>query len=318
MKKFLITLIIVLLIILTGIITAIAFMLCGGNENGRFSPDITESAETITASPIQEPTVTPDRKRIVVLDAGHGKSSSEMSADERTEEMWINDPERGWGEWRHWKSGTTWIDCEGSGCSKRAPSGGGCFYRMADGDRSKEPEINLNNTQSAKKYLEELGYEVRMTRSTNQENPSMTKRLTYCYVGNDTAAEPDADVFVCIHSNAGGGRGSAYMSLSGTYDQAGVLPPADYISKSNLLGSLINNRIVTETSMPPFSGGKYDGFPTTVLFCKSPVPIAYLEIGFFDNASDLEILNSEYDAIGKAIAYGIDDYFKSAYDENSD
>lgn len=312
MKKFLIALIIVLLIILAGIITALAFLLCGASESEsvRFNPGTAEHTEISTVSPIPESTETSDRKKIVVLDAGHGKSSSEMSKQERIDEMWINDPDRGWGEWRHWKSGTTWEDCEGSGCSKRVPSGGSCFYKMADGDRDKEPEINLNNTLSAKKYLEEMGYEVRLTRTTNQENPSMTKRLTYCYKNQNTEIAPDADIFVCIHSNAGGGRGSAYMSLSGTYDQAGTLSSAEYVAESNRLGKLINDRIVTETSMPAFSGGEYDGFPTTILFCKSPIPLAYLEIGFLDNSSDLEILNSEYDAIGKAIANGIDDYFK--------
>ena len=33
-----------------------------------------------------------------------------------------------------------------------------------------------------------------------------------------------------------------------------------------------------------------------------------MEIGFFDS-SDLQIINSEYDSIGRAIAYGINDYF---------
>lgn len=317
MKKRLLVILVILSIILIGMIVFFSLMLSGliptdilssgstlGGTDGTTSINITDNqaaAPTWTAAP----------KKIVVLDPGHGKSSSEMSEQERIDEMWINDSSRGWGEWRHWKSGETWIDCEGAGCTGRAPKGGTCFYRMADGDRSTEPEINLNNTLSAKKYLEELGYEVRLTRSSNDENPSMTKRLIYCYPNNDTNSKPDADVFVCIHSNAGGGRGSAYMSLSGEYDQAGTLTPEEYVSESNKLGSHINNRIVTETSMPAWSGGKYDGFPTTILFCKSPIPIAYLEIGFFDNESDLNILKTEYDSIGKAIAYGIDDYFKS-------
>lgn len=315
MRKYLISLITVLSIILIGLIIAFVLVL-----NGTITIGINDSLLLITGvdgptavyvtdvqTAFPEPTNPP--KKIVVLDPGHGKSSSLMSDEEKSAEMWVNDPEKGWGEWRHWKSGTTWIDCEGTDCTGRAPSNGSCWYKMSNGDRATEPEINLNNTLSAKKYLEEMGYEVRLTRTTNDENPSMTKRLIYCYKNQDTSSQPDADIFVCIHSNAGGGRGSAYMSLSGEYDQAGTLSAEKYIQESNKLGSLINNRIVTETSMPAWSGGKYDGFPTTILFCKSPIPMAYLEIGFFDNSSDLDILQTEYDAIGKAIANGIDDYF---------
>ena len=99
------------------------------------------------------------------------------------------------------------------------------------------------------------------------------------------------------------------MALTGLYDQAGVFAPEEYVTESNLLGSLINNRITTETSMPLFAGGRYDGLPEAIFFCKSPIPIGYLEIGFFDNSTDLEILNTESEAIGRAIAEGVNDYF---------
>ncbi len=45
--------------------------------------------------------------------------------------------------------------------------------------------------------------------------------------------------------------------------------------------------------------------PYLILFNKSPVPIVYLEIGFYDNTDDLEILNTYSDEIGRAIAEGI-------------
>lgn len=320
MKKYLIAVLTFLCIIFVAMIIAFVLIFNGTITKGTFGVKDSvsiiggtdEATEIHVSDEISETAkLEANSKGIVVLDAGHGKSSSLMSDEEKLAEMWIHNPQKGWGEWRHWKSNTMWTDCEGSSCTGRTPKNGSCWYRMADGDRSTEPEINLNNTLSAKKYLEEMGYEVRMTRSSNNENPSMTKRLIYCYKNQDTSGTPDADIFVCIHSNAGGGRGSAYMSLSGNYDQAGTLPPQQYVQQSNRLGKLINDRIVTETSMPAFSDGEYDGFPTTILFCKSPVPIAYLEIGFFDNQSDLNILRTEYDSIGKAIANGIDDYFKS-------
>ena len=150
-----------------------------------------------------------------------------------------------------------------------------------------------------------MGCEVRLTRGSD-DNPSMTKRLEYCYPGGDTTKEPDADMFICIHANAGGGRGSYYIALSGLYDQAGI--GADYIESGNALGKCINDRIVQSTQLAAAAGGRYDGYPELVLFCKSPITIAYMEIGFYDNDADLAILRNSSDAIGKAIADGVSDY----------
>lgn len=247
--------------------------------------------------------------KIIVLDPGHGVSSFSMSDSQKEADGWIyNSSKGGWGEWRHWKSGTFGEDCNGSGCTGRAPANGGCWYPMVNGDRATEPEINLNNALAAKKYLEQMGYTVRMARGES-DNPSMTKRLEYCYPNQDMTKEPDADAYICLHSNAGGGKGSCYISLSGLYDQAGIAP--DYIEQGNALGKAINDRIVSDTSLSAAGGGRYDGYPTLVLFCKSQITIAYMEIGFFDNAADLSILRNESDAIGKAIANGINDYYNS-------
>lgn len=245
-------------------------------------------------------------KGIIVIDPGHGVSSSSMTDDEKFKDGWIKNAKTGgWGEWRHFKSNTIWQDCQGSGCTGRAPKNGSCWYPIGNGDRDIEPEINMNNALATKKHLEEMGYTVRITR-TAENNPSMTKRVEFCYPNNDISVAPDADLFVCLHSNAGGGQGSYYISLSGLYDQAGI--PADYIEKGNAAGKYINDRIISETSLSASSGGRYDGYPELVLFCKSPIPIAYMEIGFFDNASDLSILRAESDKIGKAVANGINDY----------
>ena len=251
-------------------------------------------------------------KGIIVLDPGHGKSSSSMTAEEKEAAGFVK-TSKGWGEWRHWKTGTSGTSCEGSGCSGRHPANGGCWYPIGNGDRDKEPQINLANALSAKAKLEQLGYTVRMTRTTNNENLSFTKRLSFCYPNNNNALEPDADLCVVIHSNAGGGRGSAYISAGGTYDQKmkdGV--STVYAQRCNEAGKAINSRIVNQTSLSACGSGVINGLESLIAFCKSPVPLAYLEIGFFDSASDLSILNSESDKIGQAIAEGIDDYMKSA------
>ncbi len=236
----------------------------------------------------------------IVIDPGHGKDSGYMSDEEKLASGWLRNDDNGqWGEWRHWAAGTAWEDCRGG------DGGSDCWYRMENGDREIEPRINFNNALSAAKYLEEMGYEVRLTRG-GDENPSMTKRLIYCYPNNDVSAVPDADLFVCVHSNAGGGRGSAYIELGGEYTQKWI--PQDYASRGNTLGRYINDEIIAQTSMKSYGEGKIGGLTNLILFCKSPIPIAYLEIGFFDNSADLDILNSEYDGIGHAIADGINKY----------
>ena len=243
-----------------------------------------------------------EKKLTIVLDAGHGKSSGLMSDEEKDSEgyYYVNGQ---WGEWRHWKNGTANVECEGSDChGDRA-----CWYRIGNGDRDLEPEINLNNTLAAKAYLEQLGYNVRLTRESNDQNPSFTKRVSYCYPDNDLSAVPDASAYICIHSNAGGGRGSAYIAAEGNYTQKWI--KSNYVSDCNNLGKIINDRIVTETSLSRHGSGSITNEGYLILFNKCPVPAGYMEIGFFDSSSDLGILNSEYDAIGRAIAYGIDDFF---------
>lgn len=245
-------------------------------------------------------------KGVIVLDPGHGASSDSDTYD-KAASGWVYNEDRGqWGEWRHWKSGTIRSNCNGSGCIGRAPAGGGCWYPIGNGDRDTEPDINLQNCLAAKRYLESMGYTVRMTRESNSENPSFSKRIEKCYP-TEGAQTPDAIAYICVHSNAGGGTGSSYIQLDGTYDQAGI--PDNYVSAGNALGKSINDRITSETDLGNFSGGCLEGMSDLILFCKSPVICAYMEIGFFDDGGDLAILKSQSDAIGKAIAEGISDYF---------
>ena len=238
----------------------------------------------------------------VVLDPGHGKSSFLMSDEEKIAEGYSYHNGQ-WGEWRHWKNGTANKECCGSGCNKDYS----CFYPIGNGNRDVEPDIDLQNALYAKWYLEnELGYNVRMTRMSNEQNPSFSKRISYCYPGNNIDDEPDAACYICIHSNAGGGRGTAYISAKGNYTQKWI--KSNYIAESNRLGECINNRIVAQTSLTRHGSGSINGAGHLILFNKCPITVGYLEIGFFDNKSDLGILNSQHNEIGKAIAYGINDF----------
>ncbi len=247
-----------------------------------------------------------DGRMIIVIDAGHGKQSSLMTDKEKAEEGYVyNDACGEWGEWRHYKNGTFGENCEGDGCTGTVPENGSCWYPISNGDRDIEPDINLNNALAAKKYLEQMGYEVRMARTSNAQNPSMDRRVSCCFENNDIHEAADAAAYICIHSNAGGGSGTSYISLSGQYSQSGI--QYDYADRSNALAKILNTNIALASGLA--ENAPIDGEEYLILFNKCPVPIAYLEIGFFDNISDLELLNSSSDAIGHAIAKGIDEYF---------
>ena len=278
------------------------------NENKR---NFTQHDDTRTYTYTADKTASePPKSSIIVLDPGHGKSSGSMTDSEKEDYGWVyNSAKNQWGEWRHWKSHTVWEDCGGNGCNGRVTPNGACWYPMVNGDRDTEPDINLQNCLAAKKYLEEMGYTVRLTRTSNDENPSVTQRLTYCYPNRDTSSKPDAALFICVHSNAGGGKGSAYIGLNGPYDQDGISD--SYAEDGNTLGKTINDEIVSATSLSCHGSGVISGQPELIAFCKSPVTCGYLEIGFYDNSNDLSILKSESDSIGKAIAGGIDKYLKS-------
>lgn len=275
------------------------------------TPDIDESTEVanvITGGIAEHASEgIPQQKKIIVLDAGHGKSSSSMSSEEKIAEGFEYNESRGnWGEWRHYKNGTFGEDCYANGCTGLCPDNASCWYSMGNADRNTEPEINLNNAIAAKKYLEEMGYEVRMSRTSNEENPSMNKRVSFCFPNNDISSQPDADAYICIHSNAGGGSGTSYISLGGSYKQSFI--DEDYVSSSNNIGQIINDKVAVTTGL---SNNSPISSSYLILFNKCPIPIAYMEIGFFDDSSDLAILNSSSDEIGNAIAQGVDEYFKN-------
>lgn len=293
-------------LVLAAAFCVFAFCVSNNRVETMKTQNVTDNSGQTATTAQPEHTAEPT-KTVIVLDAGHGKPSLQMTEEEKTAEGYdYNEAEGDWGEWRHYKNGTFGQDCYGEDCTGLCPQGASCRYPMANGDRDIEPEIDLINALSAKKYLEEMGYEVRMTRSSNEENPSMNKRVSYCFPDNDISREPDAAAYVCIHSNAGGGEGTSYIALDGTYGQS--LIGENYISASNAMGQLINEKIAAASGLAenePISS------PYLILFNKCPVPITYLEIGFFDNESDLNVLQSKSEEIGQAIAEGVDEYLKN-------
>ena len=285
-----------------------------GESDGRLNPSSSATRAQIAAvlarytDPARALQWTQPRY-VVVLDPGHGKSAFLMTDREKEAAGWVRNKNGIWGDWAHYAVGSGSEPCLGRYCSFAPRDPNKCFSQMVKSDRQTEPDLNLANALAAKRYLEQIGIEVRMTRTTNEENPSFTRRLSYCFPNNENTLEPDADVFVCIHSNAGGTKGSAYVAPSGTYDQAWI--PADYVEKSCRLGRLCNTAIVRNSSLGQWGNGAITFLPDLIMFHKAPVPCAYLEIGFFDAPSDLAILRSESDRIGYGIAQGIHAYYSS-------
>lgn len=234
----------------------------------------------------------------IFLDPGHGKASGLMSDAEKTEYGWTTDSNGVWGEWRHWRNGKYGADCIGDDGVSQS---GKCLYPIENGDRDTEPDINMQNCLAAKEQLEQMGYKVVLSRESNYENPSITKRI------ND-AVISGAELYVCVHSNAGGGSGTAYISLNEKSDYYALHPDDEYAKQGNILGKIINDKIAEKTSLQIHGSGEIENEEYLILFHKSPITCAYLEIGFFDDENDLKILNDEYDEIGRAIAEGIDEY----------
>ena len=77
------------------------------------------------------------------------------------------------------------------------------------------------------------------------------------------------------------------------------------------MGQLINNQIVSDTQLSAFVDGRYEGFPNRGFVLQKSRTDSLFGNGFFDNASDLEVLTNDSETIGRAIAVGVDNYFKT-------
>ena len=252
-------------------------------------------SEDVANTPKNKPTV-------IFLDPGHGVPSDNMTAEEKKKAGYTQKSDGSWGEYTRWKNGEFGVDNQSGG-----------WLPIADGDRTLEQDINLKNAQAAKKELEKMGYVVVMSRDenndTSKENPSITERAKM-------AKEAGAALYIALHSNAGGGKGSAYIPFSTDDSAHNAKRSSDLDERSNELGKLINDAIVKNTSLSEHSGGDIEGIKNLVLFNKvSDIPVGYMETGFFDDSGDLAILNSESDKIGLAIAEGVQNYFKNHPDE---
>lgn len=107
-----------------------------------------------------------------------------------------------------------------------------------------------------------------------------------------------SDVYVAIHSNAGGGEGCEVYAFSKT-------------SKGNTLANLIYKRLEAITPSKD-RGVKYNSLYETRV---PAAPACLIEIIFHDDKEDAEWLINNIELVGKEIAKGIYEYFGVEYSE---
>lgn len=151
--------------------------------------------------------------------------------------------------------------------------------RYADGVHN-EGEVCHRISGACEIYLKKYGFDV-------------LRGKTGTYVARCRQAnEYNPDLYICIHTNAGGGDGTLMMCWPG--------------NENNAIIKKIYNAVAK------ISPGKDDGIRarTDLYEIKySTALCAYLEIAFHDNKKEAEWLDLKAQDIGKAIAKAVADYY---------
>src|SRR5690625_3871077 len=165
----------------------------------------------------------------------------------------------------------------------------------ASGNGLYEKELTLEIAQKVKKLLQSAGFKVIMTRS-NDTYVSLEER-------SSIVNSSDADIFVSIHINAGGGTGIE------TYWYGKHEP-----EKSKALATALQEEVIKGTnSVDRGVKGSIDGKKGNFhVIRETEVPSALIELGFIDNKNDAEKLKqtSFKEKIVKGIVDGIKKFFR--------
>lgn len=158
----------------------------------------------------------------------------------------------------------------------------------AVGNGFKEKDLNLSIAMACGNYLKSKGVEVQMSRVKDEDDDL-----------NQEARESNAfgpDLTVSIHNNAGGGDGvEAWYSIVGGLGKT---------CAENILAEVVkigqNSR--GAKTRKGSNGRDYYGF-----IRQTKAPAVIVECAFIDNATDIQIINTESKRVvmGEAIAKGI-------------
>lgn len=171
-----------------------------------------------------------------------------------------------------------------------------------------EPECTLAVACKVRDKLLAKGYTVTMTRNLATQNLSNGTRAV---LGCETS-----EIYVAIHTNAGGGRGVISFYPGDFFVGSGERRPGytrmmglDNIkADSQRLAQELSYAIRDATPNLPLNGS---GIQENVLriFSYANKPIALVELGFSDNRSDAKILIENKEEMSTGIVNGIDKYF---------
>jgi len=167
--------------------------------------------------------------------------------------------------------------------------GHGAHDPGASGNGIQEKDIVLDVGQRTQGFLEDMGYNVIMTRSDD----------TFLELSERTALanNSNTDIFVSIHANA------ASPSATGTETYYSTSNP--YQSDSSQLSTFIQDRMVQALGLSD-RGVKTQNF---YVIRNTNMPSSLLEMGFLTNGNDANVLSTHKNALAEGIALGINDYF---------
>lgn len=158
----------------------------------------------------------------------------------------------------------------------------------------KEKDINLSVALKVKSLFQDTGFNIALTRESDVF-VSLSDRVNF-------AKKMNGNVFVSIHTNAGGGTGTETY-----YYSAAATNP--YVEKSKKLAQCIQKRLV-EAWNAADRGVKKGNLH---VLRENNMPAVLVELGFIDRKEDAEKLGSPYwqEKAAKAIYLGILDYYAS-------
>lgn len=158
---------------------------------------------------------------------------------------------------------------------------GACGYSL------READVALKIGTLVQKYLRNVGYDVKLFQFDGLEQ--------ICDAANDW----NADIFVSIHCNAGGGTGTETFHYE--YSSCGKELAA--CIQSQIVNSLHTTDRGLKTKV--FS----NGYPFDLYVLKyTDMPAVLVETAFIDNPDDADLLRLRQDDFARAIARGITDY----------
>lgn len=167
----------------------------------------------------------------------------------------------------------------------------------AEGNGLREQDLTLDIAKRLKPLLEYNGFDVVMTREGDQVGGSFSGLTTELQARCDIANQANADLFVSIHINSGGGTGAEVYCVPGGKAEDSANHMIYYLIQQcgwvNRGVKNANYYVLVNTNMPAI----------------------LTENGFIDNPSDAQKLaNPSFrQIIARAHAKGIVDYFGKEY-----